>query len=428
MTTTRLLSTIEQKQLSIANTQLLGEGAFGKVYKSRLDGKTVAVKTFMIDVNKGQSLDDCQSETDFLIQLTAINAPNIIRYMAHYHDSANHVYWLVMEYAEHPLTYYYGKSLTWPEKRSIITGVAKGLEFLHQYEIVHRDIKGANVLIHDDGRVSICDFGFAAKISSKPKPAGSPRWTAPELFNGADHTYACDIYSFAMTAWEVAALQKPHTNLPSEMVMIEVQNNQLRETIDPSWPIDISSLIRRGWHQFPHKRPSAKEIVNELEQRPVQDHATLEQLMGKLRKEINELNEYGVRLRKKGVTTKADAIEAMVFQSNQIIRKYFNKHNEPIVKLNAVMLLELKESLAEVLETSDNDKIISRYRFNILTIVLNIAIVLTGVGAIALAIRLYKTKNNPAINRHLFFFQKETTTSEQKRDAVVRAARQLRLT
>ncbi|KAG6805697.1 hypothetical protein H0H92_014346, partial [Tricholoma furcatifolium] len=96
--------------------------------------------------------------------------------------------------------------------------VAHGLEFLHEKNIVHGDLKGANVLINSSQRACLADFGLAsasdpevllwASFSSYTSKGGSVRWQAPELFDpeAADElhyaTKATDIYAWASVAYE----------------------------------------------------------------------------------------------------------------------------------------------------------------------------------------------------------------------------------
>ena len=81
---------------------------------------------------------------------------------------------------------------------------------MHSEYVIHGDLKGANVLIDDDGKALLCDFGLSrikADVNSRSIAGstlvGSLNWMAPELFKGEILQFPCDVYSFAMTMFEV---------------------------------------------------------------------------------------------------------------------------------------------------------------------------------------------------------------------------------
>ena len=105
-----------------------------------------------------------------------------------------------------------------------ILDVARGLEYLHTLPspVVHGDIKGANVLVDDDGCAKIGDFGLAKSteeiitgLTTMDVPLGSIPWLAPELINESSpyHTTASDVWAFGYLALEVSYRQHPPTRL-----------------------------------------------------------------------------------------------------------------------------------------------------------------------------------------------------------------------
>lgn len=88
--------------------------------------------------------------------------------------------------------------------------IGSGLVYLHSQDVIHGDLKGANILIDDDGKALLCDFGLSqikADVNSRSIASSilvdSPNWMAPELFKGEILQFPCDVYSFAMTMYEV---------------------------------------------------------------------------------------------------------------------------------------------------------------------------------------------------------------------------------
>ena len=105
--------------------------------------------------------------------------------------------------------------------------VLLALKFLHEtLGIVHRDIKGKNILFTREGKVKLTDLGIAVVSpekdpSSKPLPAGSPHWMAPELVSKNLTCYANDIWSLGITLIELVAGEPPHSNVsPGEVLKV----------------------------------------------------------------------------------------------------------------------------------------------------------------------------------------------------------------
>lgn len=83
-----------------------------------------------------------------------------------------------------------------------------GLEYFHSKCIIHRDIKGGNILLNEDGTILLCDFGVSAHIRNKQNRhtfVGSPNWMAPEVIEQINgYGLKADIWSLGMTALELA--------------------------------------------------------------------------------------------------------------------------------------------------------------------------------------------------------------------------------
>ena len=98
-----------------------------------------------------------------------------------------------------------------------IKQILHGLAFLHKSGVIHRDIKGANLLITKHGKVKLADFGVAVKIEETRKTisaAGSPYWIAPEIIIGeSEPTTKCDIWSLGCTVIELLTGNPPYFDL-----------------------------------------------------------------------------------------------------------------------------------------------------------------------------------------------------------------------
>eukprot|EP00873_Tetraselmis_striata_P012942 jgi/Tetstr1/433206/TSEL_022494.t1 len=152
---------------------------------------------------------------------------------------------------------------------SLLTDVASGLKFLHMANppIVHSDIKASNVLVDRNLRAKVCDFG----LSTKRKPgiiAGTPAFISPEVLRGQQSTTASDVYSFAMTMFEVVSREEVYLGEDPMVVMKEVSdpliNGMRRPKLTDRFPKPLATLIRRCWDDDPEARPTVAEILDEL--------------------------------------------------------------------------------------------------------------------------------------------------------------------
>jgi serine/threonine protein kinase len=206
--------------------ELIGKGSFGRVYKATdlTSSRAVAVK--IIDIEESDTLNPKLADTysEFLKEINALkllsaaNAPNI-----------NHVLdvlpvgqsmWMVTEYCA-------GGSVSTLMKPTapgglqekwiipILREVALAIYWVHKHGVIHRDIKCANVLVTEDGRVQLCDFGVAGIIETKFDKRstfiGTPNWMAPELFDpSSSYGTEVDIWAFGSMVYEIASGLPPN--------------------------------------------------------------------------------------------------------------------------------------------------------------------------------------------------------------------------
>lgn len=113
-----------------------------------------------------------------------------------------------------------------------IKQVLRGLEYLHGRNVIHRDIKGGNILTTREGVVKLADFGVATKLDEKTINnnnknsnafAGTPYWMAPEVIEMQDNiTTACDIWSLGCTVFELLKGSPPNFDLNQFSAMIKI--------------------------------------------------------------------------------------------------------------------------------------------------------------------------------------------------------------
>ncbi|KDQ65064.1 hypothetical protein JAAARDRAFT_52980 [Jaapia argillacea MUCL 33604] len=157
-----------------------------------------------------------------------------------------------------------------------LLGIALGLEYLHDRQIIHSDLNSGNIFVAGPRHVRIAHFGLSKSNEyvggDGPLTIGTLQWMAPELLSlRGEPTPSSDIYSFAMVCIEVYTLQIPFPNLPllHESVIYDVLKGvrPARPLEDPSKPLmsdSLWSLVQWCWAQDPEDRPSAKTLVQAL--------------------------------------------------------------------------------------------------------------------------------------------------------------------
>jgi len=143
--------------------------------------------------------------------------------------------------------------------------IARGMRFLHSRQIVHRDLKSLNVLLDNNGRAKICDFGFsrhADKNDVMTQNVGTPHWMAPELLSASTcYDSRIDVYAYGIVLWEMLVKKLPYTGLEAPQIVAQVLMNDLRPAIPKTADPELERLISDCWDRDPHNRPTFDEII-----------------------------------------------------------------------------------------------------------------------------------------------------------------------
>ncbi|CAI5941032.1 unnamed protein product [Closterium sp. NIES-65] len=174
-------------------------------------------------------------------------------------------------------------TLSLPARLKILRDAARGLDFLHRRGIVHRDLKAANLLIDENDVVKLCDFGVARMLPSRQQggqlrggpekvggadmtaETGTYRWMAPEVMEHRGYDQRADVFSFAITMWEVLTGDLPYSGLTPLQAAIGVLQRNLRPPIPPTLPPPIATLMARCWASDPADRADFSEVLTVLE-------------------------------------------------------------------------------------------------------------------------------------------------------------------
>ncbi|PBK59943.1 kinase-like protein, partial [Armillaria solidipes] len=143
--------------------------------------------------------------------------PNVLPFYGIYRDSAPSTYCLVSPFMVNGSLRQYMNKIYDPDRHNLAVDITYGMNYLHTLSIVHGDLKGDNVLITDDCRAVIADFGISFVMgvttfatSSSSHKGGTMRWEAPEVLSGSPNSFPADVYSLACVYFEVCVTQASH--------------------------------------------------------------------------------------------------------------------------------------------------------------------------------------------------------------------------
>ncbi len=253
----------------------LGRGSMGVVllaYDKRLDRK-VAIKLLRPGVRTDAMLDEAQS-------LARVSHPNVLTvYDAdHFGEQA----FIAMEFVRGQTLRAWQRTGTHSVEATIeqYRKVAAGLTAVHAAGLVHRDVKPENVMVSDDDRVLVMDFGVAEKTESNAGTAldpgettesvplvGTPAYMAPEEFEGLGSTPKSDQFSFCVALYEALTQTRPFEgDNVWELSLSVSQGRRTRRPTDHGVPASVLSILDRGLRVDPQARfPSMQALDAALE-------------------------------------------------------------------------------------------------------------------------------------------------------------------
>eukprot|EP01113_Clastostelium_recurvatum_P039690 TRINITY_DN6082_c0_g1_i2.p1 TRINITY_DN6082_c0_g1~~TRINITY_DN6082_c0_g1_i2.p1 ORF type:complete len:470 (-),score=91.96 TRINITY_DN6082_c0_g1_i2:157-1566(-) len=251
----------------------LGEGAFGVVYRAlhKDTGYTLAIKKVPVDKEQTASI------TKEIEILKKCNSPNVVSYLGSCYKGDE--LWILMDYCAlgslRDVMECCGRTLKESEIAAVCAGALQGLVHLHNLNIVHRDVKAANVLLNDQGQVKLADFGVSQQLLATLRMpskdhgewvggsiAGTPLWMAPEIIRQANYSTKADIWSLGISLIELAEGVPPLSDLNPVRAMFMVPRNPSPTlTNQKIWSSNFHNFLERCLTKDPSKRPGASELL-----------------------------------------------------------------------------------------------------------------------------------------------------------------------
>uniref|UniRef100_A0A0E0H6Z9 non-specific serine/threonine protein kinase n=1 Tax=Oryza nivara TaxID=4536 RepID=A0A0E0H6Z9_ORYNI len=232
----------------------IGKGAYGRVYKG-LDlenGDFVAIKQVSLE-------NIPQEDLNIIMNL---NHKNIVKYLGSL-KTRSHLH-IILEYVENgSLANIIKPNKFGPFPESLvavyIAQVLEGLVYLHEQGVIHRDIKGANILTTKEGLVKLADFGVATKLTEADinthSVVGTPYWMAPEVIEMSGVCAASDIWSVGCTVIELLTCAPPYYDLQPMPALFRIVQDSIQRP-------DAKTLLMHPWLQNSRRAlPSLRQPV-----------------------------------------------------------------------------------------------------------------------------------------------------------------------
>eukprot|EP00095_Tigriopus_kingsejongensis_P001908 snap_masked-scaffold726_size105808-processed-gene-0.0 protein:Tk01908 transcript:snap_masked-scaffold726_size105808-processed-gene-0.0-mRNA-1 annotation:"serine threonine-protein kinase pak 1-like" len=242
-------------------TRRLGSGSGGVVFQG-VHNKTkdrVAIKT--IDLNSGEKKVHLLMEVQVMRELVH---PNLVSFLDIFVTDTELS--VVMEFVDAgALTdIVLCTILSELQMASICREVLKGLGYLHEHEVVHRDIKSDNILLSLKGAVKITDFGFAANVAGnrmRKTFAGTPYWMAPEIINKNTYSTKVDVWSTGILAMEMLDGNPPYMNETPMKAMYLISKKGQPPITSDTISTELRSFLDFCLRFDPAKRATVKELL-----------------------------------------------------------------------------------------------------------------------------------------------------------------------
>ncbi|KAG2136276.1 hypothetical protein BD769DRAFT_1626980 [Suillus cothurnatus] len=240
----------------------IGRGQFGTVYRALnlTTGQMVAVKRIRLEGLKEDEVAQLMREVDLMKRLSH---PSIVKYEGMTRD--DQYLNIVLEYAESgslgQMLKAFGK-LNEHLVAGYVVKILEGLHYLHRCDVVHCDLKAANILTTKTGNIKLSDFGVSLNLKAIEREkdvAGTPNWMAPEVIELKGASTKADIWSLGCTVVELLTGRPPFgdiTNTMTDAVMFRIVENEMPIPEECSEP--LKDFLQQCFQKEPLMRPNAE--------------------------------------------------------------------------------------------------------------------------------------------------------------------------
>lgn len=271
-----------QFEIDLSKYQIIGNigsGSFGNVYKIQ---EKETKKYYAAKVLLGSNEQFVDREIRILM---CSNHPTIVKFIGYslkdFENNRNVT--LILELAQNgSLTNLIEKiqkdetptNFTNTSRQIILIGIARGMKYLHDRNIIHRDLKTANILLDENFFPLITDFGVSkyfdvGKTLEQTYHGGTLAYAAPEALGGEDYNQSVDVYSFAVVMFEVLTNSFAYPENRNQKVnFFRFTKKVIDENYRPQFTVDVKEplkkLIEKCWSKNPEERPTFKDIFEKV--------------------------------------------------------------------------------------------------------------------------------------------------------------------
>ena len=332
--------------------RVLGKGVFGSVIivKRKQDNEIYAMKRVKITGLSKRELENSFNEVRLLASL---NHKNVIGYREAFYDKNSNTLNIVMEYADDgdlstkiknslKNKCYFDEYTIW----ATLVQILEGLKYLHNSEIIHRDLKSANIFLTKKGIVKIGDLNVSKIIGKNMAitQTGTPYYSSPEVWNDNPYDYKCDIWSAGCIIYEMASLRMPFRGTSMQVLYSNVMKGDFAP-LPLRYSDDLMKIIKLMLVKSPQKRLSAEDLLkNDI-------------ILDKIEKYGFE-EKYGDYIDEKALLIRTIKLPKNLNQMNQVNRQLPKNYKKEIIKNRKEMLEndEFETAKNSFLREKENEK------------------------------------------------------------------------
>ncbi|XP_038906333.1 serine/threonine-protein kinase STY8-like isoform X2 [Benincasa hispida] len=257
---------IDTRQLKFENK--VGSGSFGDLYRGTYCSQEVAIKVLRPERINEEMLKEFSQEVYIMRK---IRHKNVVQFIGACTKPPNLC--IVTEFMSRGSVYDFLHKqrgvFNLPSLLKVAINISRGMNYLHQNNIIHRDLKTANLLMDENMVVKVADFGVArvqTQSGVMTAETGTYRWMAPEVIEHKPYDHKADVFSFGIALWELLTGEIPYSSMTPLQAAVGVVQKILRPTIPKNVHPVLADLLERCWRHDPTERPNFSEILEILKQ------------------------------------------------------------------------------------------------------------------------------------------------------------------
>ncbi|XP_023552583.1 serine/threonine-protein kinase STY8-like isoform X1 [Cucurbita pepo subsp. pepo] len=257
---------IDTRQLKFENK--VGSGSYGDLYRGTYCSQEVAIKVLRPERLNEEMVKEFSQEVYIMRK---VRHKNVVQFIGACTKPPNLC--IVTEFMSRGSLYDFLHKqrgvFNLPSLLKVAINISRGMNYLHQNNIIHRDLKTANLLMDENMVVKVADFGVArvqTQSGVMTAETGTYRWMAPEVIEHKPYDHKVDVFSFGIALWELLTGEIPYSSMTPLQAAVGVVQKRLRPTIPKNAHPVVAELLERCWRQDPTERPNFSEILEILKQ------------------------------------------------------------------------------------------------------------------------------------------------------------------